>query len=141
MVRLVRHMLLAATAVLALGAGTAYAQTGQIAGRATDSSGAALPGVLVEATSPALIEKVRSVTTDANGRFQIINLPVGRYKVTFKLASFGTVEQSNIDITTDYTAPVNAEMKVGGLTDVVNVQATAGIVDVQNARQRQVITG
>ena len=62
------------------------AAQGSIAGIVTDTSGAVLPGVTVEAASPALIEKVRSVVTDGTGQYQIVNLPPGAYTVTFTLA-------------------------------------------------------
>ena len=74
----------------------AAAQTGSIAGVVRDTQGGVLQGVLVEVTSPQLIEKVRSTTTDSNGRYQIVSLPVGTYKVSFKLDAFATVEQANV---------------------------------------------
>src|SRR5688572_20045530 len=142
MSRRLRHALLAtALAMLCLPA-AALAQTGNIAGTVRDAQGAVVPGVTVEVTSPQLIEKVRSTTTDNNGRYQIQSLPVGLYKVTFSLTGFATVENSNIALSSDATAPVNAEMKVGGRTEVVTVVGTSvPLVDVQNARQRQVFTG
>ena len=70
---------------MALLPAAAFAQEGQIAGTVRDTSGAVMPGVTVEVTSPALIEKVRTATTDANGQYRITNLPVGTYKVTFSL--------------------------------------------------------
>ena len=76
--------------------GTAYAQVGAIAGIVRDASGAVMPGVTVEVTSPALIEKVRSTITDDSGRYQITVLPVGTYKVTFALQGFSTVERDNV---------------------------------------------
>src|SRR4030095_3420362 len=99
------------------------------------------PGVTVEVTSPALIEKVRSVTTDGDGRYQITALPVGTYEVTFTLQSFATVKQGNVNVSSDFNANVGAAMKVGALKDVVNVTAEAPVVDVQNARVQQVFTG
>ena len=95
----------------------------------------------MEVTSPQLIEKVRTATTDSNGRYQITNLPVGTYTVAFKLDGFATVEHSNVELSTDFTAPINAEMKVGQRTEIVTVVGTSVPVDVQNARQRQVFTG
>ena len=80
-------------AVLFLLPNTASAQTGAIAGQVRDASGGALPGVTVEVTSPALIEKVRTSTTDDSGRYQITALPVGTYEVTFTLQNFGTVKR------------------------------------------------
>jgi hypothetical protein len=119
----------------------AFAQTGSIAGTARDTSGGALPGVTVEASSPALIEKVRSTQTDGNGRYQIINLPVGTYSVKFTLQGFSVSTRENVQITSDFTANVVAEMKVGAVTEKVDVIGTAPLVDVKNARQQSVITG
>ena len=135
-----RRLLLAALAFVLLPS-SVVAQVGNISGTARDSQGAVLPGVTVEVSSPALIEKVRTTTTDNNGRFQVISLPVGTYTVTFKLANFSTVERSDVELTSDFTANVNAEMKIGGQREIVNVSANTPVVDVQNARQRQVITG
>jgi protocatechuate 3,4-dioxygenase beta subunit len=50
---------------------------GSIAGTVRDASGAVLPGVMVEASSPALIEKVRTAVTDASGQYRVVNLPPG----------------------------------------------------------------
>ena len=137
-----RAVLLAFAVALLLVPATAVAQTGNIAGTVRDAQGSVVPGVTVEVTSPQLIEKVRTATTDGNGRYQITSLPVGTYKVTFKLDGFGTVDHSNVDISTNFTAPVNAEMKVGSRTEVVTVIGTSvPLVDVQNAGQRQVFTG
>ena len=70
-------VLCAIAAVTVLMPAAALAQEGQIAGTVRDTSGAVIPGVVVEATSPALIEKVRSATSDENGQYRITNLPVG----------------------------------------------------------------
>lgn len=67
----------------------AYAQA-SITGVVRDTSGGVLPGVTVEAASPVLIEKVRTVVTDGNGRYQIVDLRPGAYTVTFTLAGFNT---------------------------------------------------
>ena len=74
-------------------------QTGAIAGGVRDSSGAVLPGVTVEASSPALIEKVRSATTDGNGAYRITDLQPGVYTTTFSLAGFSTVKREGIELT------------------------------------------
>jgi hypothetical protein len=132
-------VLVLAALVLGLTPRLALAQTGSISGVVRDSQGGVLPGVTVEVSSPQLIEKVRSTVTDDNGRYQIVRLPVGKYTVSFKLEKFATVERSNVDLTSDFTAPVNADMKLGATSEVVTVQAAAAaLVDVQNARQRQV---
>ena len=75
---------------------TVLAQT--IAGTVRDSSNAVLPGVTVEASSPALIEKTRSVVTDANGQFQIVDLRPGTYDVTFSLPGFSTVARKALEL-------------------------------------------
>ena len=62
-----------------------------ITGTVRDTSGAVLPGVTVEATSPALIEKARTATTDGNGQYRIVDLRAGQYAVTFTLPGFTTV--------------------------------------------------
>src|SRR5437763_11625669 len=99
--------ILAIVAFLVLAAGTAFAQEGQIAGTVRDSSDAVIPGVIVEVTSPALIGRVRSTTTDGNGQYRITNLPVGTYTVTFTLEGFSKQQRDNVVLTTGFTAPVN----------------------------------
>src|SRR5688572_13490077 len=128
-------------AAFALTASTAFAQEGQIAGTVRDSSGAVLPGVLVEVTSPALIQKVRSTTTDPGGQYRITNLPVGTYSVTLTLSGFAKQQRDNVVLTTGFTAPVNATMTVGGLAETLTVSAEAPTVDVQNARQVAAFAG
>lgn len=119
----------------------AHAQEGAIAGIVTDSSNAVLPGVLVEVTSPALIEKTRSTTTDSNGQYRITALPIGPYSVTFTLASFNVVRRENIILSSGFTAPVDARMTVGQITETVTVTAESPSVDVHTARQVTVFTG
>ena len=119
----------------------AHAQQGAIAGVVRDASNAVIPGVTVEVTSPALIEKVRSTITDDNGRYQITALPVGTYKITFSLQGFSTVERANVQLTSDFTAPVNVQLTVGNLQEVVSVVAETPAVDVQNARVQYVFNG
>ena len=131
----------AVAAVLVLGPAAAFAQEGQIAGTVRDASGGVMPGVLVEVTSPALIEKVRSATSDSNGQYRLTNLPVGTYSVTFTLSGFTRAQQNNIVLTSGFTAPVNAVMAVGALTDTVVVSGVTPTVDVQNARQAIVFDG
>src|SRR5215510_4048039 len=86
--------------------------TGAIAGTVKDDTGAVLPGVTVEAASPALIEKVRSVVTDDQGNYKILDLRPGPYTVTFTLTGFSTFRHEGIELRTAFTATVNAEMKV-----------------------------
>src|SRR5262245_56845766 len=82
----------------------AQAATGSIAGVVRDASGAVLPGVTVEAASPALIEKARTVVTDDAGTYRIIELRPGAYTVTFTLGGFTTVKREGIELTTSFTA-------------------------------------
>ncbi len=87
----------------------AQAETGNIAGVVRDTSGAVMPGVTVEAVSPALIERVRSVTTDSQGLYRIVDLRPGSYIVTFTLPGFSTFRRDGIELSTGFTATVNAE--------------------------------
>jgi hypothetical protein len=116
-----------------------YAQA-TIAGTVRDTSGAVLPGVTVEAASPALIEKVRTVTTDGAGLFQIIDLRPGAYSVTFTLPGFNTVKRDGVQLTGTFVATVNVEMRVGALEETVTVTGESPTVDVQSATRQQVIT-
>jgi hypothetical protein len=111
-----------------------YAQGQQtaIAGVVRDSSGAVLPGVTVEASSPALIERSRTVVTDGQGQYRIIDLRPGVYSVTFTLQGFNTFKRDGIELTTSFTAQVNADLKVGSLQETVTVTGESPIVDTQN---------
>ena len=118
----------------------AQVSTGSIAGVVRDTSGAILPGVTVEAASPALIEKVRSVVSDASGNYKIIELRSGTYTVTFTLPGFATVRREGIVLTSGFTAAVNADLKVGQLEETVVVSGASPVVDVQNVRTQQVLS-
>ena len=136
------HLLrsLALAVILSL-PGLASAQSlssGTIAGTAKDESGAVLPGVTVEAASPALIERVRTSVTDAQGVYRIIDLRPGVYTVTFTLPGFGTFRREGVELTTGFTATVNGEMKVGALEETVTVSGAAPLVDTQNVNQQRV---
>jgi len=130
---------LVAGALFMLLPSAAHAQS-SIAGVVRDTSGAVLPGVTVEASSPALIEKTRSVVTDASGQYKIVDLRPGAYSVSFSLEGFTTVKREGIELTANFTASVNAEMKVGGLEESITVSGAAPIVDVQTTQQREVLT-
>ena len=121
---------------------SAWAQTGSgiIAGGVRDATGAVLPGVTVEASSPALIEKVRSVVTDGEGQYKIVELRPGTYTVTFTLTGFNTVRREGIEITTGFTASVNAELKVGEVSVTIDVSGQSPVVDVQNSRQQVIVS-
>src|SRR5262245_50398302 len=114
--RLLRVTVVVALANLLL-TPAAWAQSSGIAGVVNDTSGAVLPGVTVEATSPALIEKVRTVVTDGQGRYNIVDLRPGTYDVTFSLTGFNTSKREGVVLTAGFTATVNASMTVGALEE------------------------
>lgn len=127
--------------VLACIAGVPAVAFGQasIAGTVRDTSGAVLPGVTVEASSPALIEKVRSAVTDGTGQFQITNLNPGVYSVTYMLPGFSTVKREGIELTGSFTATVNAELRLGALEETITVTGETPVVDVQNTNRQRVL--
>ena len=99
---------------LAFAPATAWAQSA-IAGVVKDSSGAVMPGVTIEVASPALIEKVRSVVSDGQGQYKIVDLRPGVYSVTFTLPGFNTVKRDGVELPTNFTATINADLRVGAL--------------------------
>ena len=115
----------------------AHAQA-SITGVVRDSSGGVLPGVTVEASSPALIEKVRSVVTDSGGIYRIVDLRPGTYSVSFTLPGFNVVKQDGIQLTGTFVATVNADLRVGAIQETVTVSADSPIVDTQNTTQQRV---
>src|SRR5256714_15433286 len=114
----------------------AFAQA-SIAGVVKDTSGAILPGVTVEAASSALIEKVRSVTTDTTGQYKIVDLRPGMYSLTFTLTGFSTVKREGIELSGSGTVQINADLKVGALAETITVTGETPVVDVQNAARQQ----
>jgi len=133
-----------AAAMLLIGlalCGEANAQVlGTIAGTAKDASGGVLPGVTVEVSSPALIEKTRSTTTDNNGLYRIVNLPPGTYTVVFTLAGFNTTRREDVNVSPNFTATIDADMHVGSLQETVTVTGESPVVDVQSAAATRSIT-
>jgi hypothetical protein len=134
----VGRRLVLAVWLLALIPATAFAQA-SIVGTVRDTSGAVLPGVTVEAASPALIEKVRSVVTDGTGQFKIVDLRPGSYTVTFALTGFNSVRRSGVELTGSFSATINAEMRVGALEETITVTGEAPIVDVQSVAKQAVL--
>ncbi|HVZ21981.1 MAG TPA: TonB-dependent receptor [Vicinamibacterales bacterium] len=119
--------------LVALVPGVAAAQS-SIAGEVKDTSGAVLPGVTVEASSPALIEKSRTAVTDNAGRYRIEALQPGSYTVTFTLAGFATVKRENLAVSGSGVITVDADMKVGGVQETVTVTGEAPVVDVTSTK-------
>ena len=113
-------------AVIAAAPGAAFAQTTGIAGVVRDTTGAVMPGVTVEASSPALIEQLRTVTTDTQGQYKIVDLRPGTYSVTFTLPGFSTVKREGIELVAMFTATVSVELRVGALEETVTVSG-AGV--------------
>ncbi|HEY1308171.1 MAG TPA: TonB-dependent receptor [Vicinamibacterales bacterium] len=110
-----------------------------IAGVVKDASAAVLPGVTVEASSPALIEKTRSVVTDGTGQYRITDLPPGMYAVTFSLNGFSTVKREGLVVSGSGVLPVNADLRVGALQETITVTGESPIVDTQSTRRETVI--
>ncbi len=118
--------------------GLARAQSA-IAGVVRDTSGAVLPGVTVEASSPALIEKVRTVVTDADGNYKLVDLRPGIYSVAFSLSGFQSIKREDIELPGSFTATVNAELPLGSINETITVTSSSPVVDVQSATSKQLI--
>jgi hypothetical protein len=125
-------------AVVILLPSVVHAQT-TIAGTIRDASGAVLPGVTVEATSPVLIEKVRSATTDGTGQYRITELLPGTYTVTISLAGFTTVKREGVEVTGAGVITLNADLRVGDIQETITVTGETPIVDVQSTRRQQIV--
>ena len=121
-------------ACVALGQSAAFAQA-TIAGVVKDASGAVLPGVTVEAASPALIEKVRNAVTDGTGRYRIEDLRPGEYTVTFSLSGFATVKREMLQVGGSAVIAVDADMRVGGVQETITVKGETPVVDTQSTRR------
>jgi hypothetical protein len=127
---------LAACAAVVCTATMAFAQA-SITGVVRDTSGAVLPGVTVEASSPALIEKTRAVVTDGTGQYRLVDLRPGVYTVTFSLSGFNTLARSGIELEGAFVATINADLRVGALTETITVSGESPLVDVQSSRTTQ----
>jgi hypothetical protein len=112
---------------------SAWAQA-TIAGAVKDSSGAVLPGVTVEAASPALIEKVRTTATDGAGRYRIEDLRPGTYVVTFTLPGFVTLRRDGVVVSGTGVIAIDSELRVGGVQETVTVTGETPVVDVQSTK-------
>ena len=128
-------------AAIALVPATVVAQNAEIAGVVRDTSGAVLPGVTVEASSPALIEKSRTVFTDSQGQYRIIALNPGTYRVNYSLSGFKTVVREGIVLTAQFTAGIDVSLEVGSLEETITVSGQSPLVDVQATTQRRALTG
>jgi hypothetical protein len=120
-------------AVLACSPSAAFAQAA-IAGTVRDPSDAVLPGVLVEASSPALIERTRTAVTDASGQYRIEDLRPGTFVVRFTLAGWSPYERDGVELTGTFTATVNGRLSPGRLAETVTVVGQVPVVDVHAAK-------
>lgn len=127
-----------ACAIALLVSTSAYAQSA-ITGTVRDASGAAMPGVTVEAASPVLIERVKSAVTDSNGGYRITDLRPGIYSVTFTLTGFSTYRREAFELPADFTSTLNAELKVGALEETITVTGASPVVDVASAARVQTL--
>src|SRR5205823_2548116 len=128
------------TCALVLPASGAFAQTSASAGVVRDTTGGVMPGVTVEASSPALIEKTRVAVTNGDGQYKIIDLRPGTYTVTFTLPGFNTVKRDGIELTNDFTAAVSVELRVGAVEETVTVTGESPLIDTQSVTQRKSLT-
>lgn len=136
---MVRHTTYVAAVVSVLLLPVAAHAQASIAGQVKDASGAVLPGVTVEAASPALIEKVRSAVSDGSGQFRIELLPPGSYDLTFTLPGFSSVKREGIELSGTFTATIDAELRVGALEETITVTGETPVVDVQSGTRQRVI--
>ena len=132
---LVAVLSLIPASVLAQGASTAT-----ITGAVRDATGAVLPGVTIEAASPALIEKVRSTVSDERGQYRLSELRPGVYTLTFSLPGFATIRNEGLELRTGFTAQIDAELKVSQLEETITVTGATPLVDVSAATQQRTVT-
>ena len=138
MYRRIASLLVVASALVVVLPRGATAQSA-FSGTVKDTSGAVLPGVTVEAASPVLIEKVRSSVSDEQGRYTIVDLRPGAYKLTFTLAGFTSLVRDAIELPSNVTVPINVSLGVGTIEESITVSGLTPLVDVQNAQRTQVI--
>ena len=135
-----RRTALVCLAALVLAPSPALAQgEAGIGGTVEDNTGGVLPGVTVEARSPALIEQVRTVFTDGSGIYLFTTLPSGTYSVTFSLPGFNTIVREGVVLQGAFVADIDAQMAVGGVEETVTVAGVAPLVDVKTTRQQSVM--
>ena len=111
-----------------------------IAGVVKDASGLVLPGVTVEASSPVLLEKSRTVVTDGTGQYKIVSLPPGAYTVVFTLSGFNSIRRESVELAGSFVASINADLKVGNVSETITVTAETPLVDVQSSTVQKVVT-
>ncbi len=114
---------------------------GTLTGTVRDAQGAVLPGVTVEAASPALIEKVRTAVTDSAGVYRIVNLDPGVYTLSFTLEGFRQVRREGIELIGSATLTIPIDMSIGSIQETITVTGDGPVVDVQSTRRESVVDG
>ena len=137
---MMRHVGVGVLVVVSLLLAPAVTSAQSISGTVTDATGSVLPGVTVEARSPVLIEQVRTVTSNAAGQYQIVDLRPGAYSVTFTLPGFNVLVREGIELTSGFTASIDVQLRVGAITETVTVSGASPLVDVQNVTTHRVAT-
>ncbi len=132
MYRFTKAVLIAAVVLLPT---LVHAQS--LSGTVRDASGAVLPGVTVEAASPALLEKVRTTVTDGTGQYRLLDLVPGTYTVTFSLAGFVTVRREGVEVSGQQVIAISADLRVGGVQETITVTGETPVVDVQTSTRTQ----
>ena len=112
---------------------TSVSAQSALAGVVKDASGGVLPGVTVEARSPVLIEGVRTAVTDSGGQYRIVDLRPGVYSVSFTMTGFSVVTRTGIELVANFTAPINVDMRVGGIEESITVSGASPVVDLQSS--------
>ena len=135
--RLISRFLILAAALLLPSIASAQ---GALTGTVRDQSGAVLPGVTVEAASPALIEKARTAVTDGTGQYRITNLNPGTYSLTFTLSGFNTIKREGIELSGTATLTIPIDMRVGALAETITVTGETPVVDVQTTQRETVLS-
>jgi hypothetical protein len=137
--RVDRYLVGGFVAVILLLAPALVSAQSSFSGIVRDTSGAVLPGVTVEASSPVLIEKTRTAVTDGEGRYSIVDLRPGTYTVVFSLTGFNTFRREGLDLPANFTMAINADLRVGSLEESITVTGDAPVVDVQSTQRTQVL--
>jgi hypothetical protein len=112
---------------------------GTLTGTVRDGSGGVLPGVTVEAASPAIPGSVRTVVTDSAGVYRIIELPPGTYTLSFTLPGFANVKRDGLLLSGSAVLTIPIELRVGAIEETVTVTGESPVVDVQTVRRESVL--
>jgi hypothetical protein len=138
--RVDRYLVGGFVAVVLLLAPALVSAQSSFSGIVRDTSGAVLPGVTIEASSPVLIEKTRAAVTDGEGRYSIVDLRPGIYTVVFTLTGFNTLRREGLELPANFTMTINADLRVGSLEESITVTGDAPVLDVQSTQRTQVLT-